>query len=139
MAAEPTWSVGQLAGEFGISTRSIRFYEEKGLLQPARSQSGYRRYNKRDRARLKLILRGKRFGLSLEQCADILGLAAMEPGEAQQLEKALVYGQDILADLDHRLTDLKAMKREMQGIEKKMRVRLAQLEDKGQRGPKAAG
>lgn len=139
MTAESTWSVGQLAREFGISTRSIRFYEEKGLLRPARSPSGYRRYNKRDRARLKLILRGKRFGLSLEQCADILGLAAMEPGEAQQLEKALVYGQDILADLDRRLTDLKAMKQEMQGITKKMRVRLAQLKDKDQSGPKAAG
>ncbi len=128
MATEPTWSVGQLAQEFGISTRSIRFYEEKGLIKPARSNGGYRRYNKRDRARLKLILRGKRFGLSLEQCADILGLAAMEPDEAQQLRKALAYGQDIQADLERRLNDLKAMKREMQAVEKRMRERLAQLE-----------
>ena len=128
-----------MAKEFGISTRSIRFYEEKRLLSPARSNGGYRRYNKRDRARLKLILRGKRFGLSLEQCADILGLAAMEPGEAQQIRKALAYGQDILADLERRLADLKAMKREMQGIEKKMMARLTQLENKGQAGRKAAG
>lgn len=127
MKPERTWSIGQLAQEMGVSTRSIRFYEEKGLLSPQRSNGGQRLYHKRDRTRLKLILRGKRFGLSLEQCADILGLAALEPDEASQIKKALSYGQEILADLERRLQDLKAMHREMKGVEKKMHARLAQL------------
>ncbi|MEW5913278.1 MAG: MerR family DNA-binding transcriptional regulator [Thermodesulfobacteriota bacterium] len=128
MKPEHIWSIGQLAQEMGVSTRSIRFYEEKGLLSPQRSNGGQRLYCKRDRTRLKLILRGKRFGLSLEQCADILGLAALEPDEASQIKKALSYGQEILVDLEHRLQDLKAMHREMKGVEKKMYARLAQLE-----------
>ncbi|RJX29074.1 MAG: MerR family transcriptional regulator [Desulfarculus sp.] len=128
MKPERTWSIGQLAQETGVSTRSIRFYEEKGLLSPQRSNGGQRQYRKRDRTRLKLILRGKRFGLSLEQCADILGLAALEPDEAAQIKKALAYGQDVLADLERRLEDLRAMRREIKGIEKKMHARLAQLQ-----------
>lgn len=133
MKAEPAWSIGQLARELGISTRSIRFYEEKGLLSPARTNGGHRIYDKRDRTRLKLILRGKRFGLSLEQCADILGLASLEPDEASQIKKALRYGEGILADLERRLADLMAMKRELKGIENKMRGRLAELQGGGRK------
>ena len=61
------FSISQLAQEFNISTRTIRFYEEKGLLLPLRKKGGQRSFNKKDRTRLKLILRGKHFGLSLDE------------------------------------------------------------------------
>ncbi|MBU0513724.1 MAG: MerR family transcriptional regulator [Proteobacteria bacterium] len=128
MTDQPTWTISQLAREMGISPRSIRFYEEKGLLSPRRTNGGYRIYTKRDRARLKLIRRGKRFGLTLDECAEILGLASVDLDEAEQIRKALDYGERILADVDRRLGDLKAMRRDLLQIETRMRGRLAALE-----------
>lgn len=72
-----TYSISQLSQEFGITTRSIRFYEEKGLLSPARSGQ-QRIFDSRDRVRLELILRGKRAGLSLQESSEILDM--YEPG-----------------------------------------------------------
>ena len=71
------FSIRDLASEFGVTTRTIRFYEEKGLLDPRRN--GTRRiYSPADRTKLRLILRGKRLGLSLDESAEILGSAAFE-------------------------------------------------------------
>jgi DNA-binding transcriptional MerR regulator len=75
------YSISDLAAEFEISPRSIRFYEEKGLLSPKRTGGNQRIYDKRDRARLKLILRGKRFGYSLDDIAEMIGMTATEMGE----------------------------------------------------------
>ena len=86
--AEPTadlFSIGDLAQEFNITTRAIRFYEDKGLLAPGRV-SGVRAYNKRDRARLILILRGKRLGFSLEDIAEYLSLYDADPSQVTQLK-----------------------------------------------------
>ena len=68
---EPFFAIGELADEFAITTRTIRFYEARGLLVPARFRSN-RAYSRRDRARLKLILRGKNLGFSLEDIAEYL-------------------------------------------------------------------
>ena len=88
-AVKKTWTISQLAEEFGISTRTIRFYEEKNLIAPDRTPGGHRIYLKRDRARLKLILRGKRFGHSLEEIAEMIGLAPEAKGEREQIEMTL--------------------------------------------------
>jgi DNA-binding transcriptional MerR regulator len=63
------YSISDLSSEFGITNRSIRFYEEKGLIQPDRTTGNQRRYSPKDRVRLKLILRGKRFGYTLDEIA----------------------------------------------------------------------
>jgi len=63
---ELIYSISELADELDISTRAIRFYEEKGLISPKRTKGNHRIYSKRDRTRLKLILRGKRLGYSLD-------------------------------------------------------------------------
>ncbi len=128
MSDPPAWTISQLAADLGISPRSIRFYEEKGLIKPARTGGGYRIYTKRDRARLKLIQRGKRFGLSLGECAEILGLASVNLDEARQIRKALVYGRRILDDVEGRLAELKRTRRELLEIERQMHARLAELE-----------
>lgn len=107
------YSINELAEYFDISARAIRFYEDKGLLTPQRVGSR-RVYSKRDRARLQLILRGKRLGFSLVEIREYLDLYDQDPSqEAQkrllidkvnerrlQLEQQLIDIQDTLADLD---------------------------------------
>src|SRR5947208_3927801 len=73
VAPAPTFSIGELAREFGLTTRAIRFYEDCGLLRPARAGKN-RVYTARDRARLTLTLRGKRLGLKLAEIKDLVDM-----------------------------------------------------------------
>jgi DNA-binding transcriptional MerR regulator len=68
----PSYTISQLAAEFDVSARTIRFYEEKGLLAPRRTRGNQRLYGRRDRTRLRLILPRKRFGYSMEEIADMI-------------------------------------------------------------------
>jgi len=134
MSKERTWSISELSKEFGITPRSIRFYEEKGLISPRRTEGEYRLFDRRDRTRLKLILRGKRFGLSLDEISDILGVASTDMDEADQIKKALAHLEKALADLAERKQQIEAMQRDLLQYVGGMRTRLAQLEEsaKGQ-------
>ena len=82
-----SYSISDLAGEFQVTTRTIRFYEEKGLLHPARSGQ-QRIYSPADRVRLRLILRGKRIGLSLEESREIIDM--YQPGRTNQDQSLLL-------------------------------------------------
>jgi len=79
-----SFSIGDLAQEFGITTRTIRYYEQQGLLEPER-QGVQRIYQLRDKVRLKLILRGKRLGFSLLEIAEMIAMYDAESGEIGQL------------------------------------------------------
>ncbi len=127
------YSISELAAEFEISPRSIRFYEEKGLLSPTRTDGNYRVYDKRDRARLKLILRGKRFGWSLEEIAEMIGMTNVNMDEARQIEVSLAYGDRKLAEIRDRIIDLKLMEQDLLSLREKLVHRLADL--KGWRKP----
>ena len=81
------YTISDLATEFEISSRTIRFYEEKGLISPQRTKGNQRIYDKRDRARLKLILRGKRFGYSLDEILEMIGMTDLNISELEQIEK----------------------------------------------------
>ena len=85
---ERTFTIRQLCVEFKVTPRALRFYEDKGLLSPAREGLN-RVYNHRDRARLILILRGKRVGLSLQEIREILDLYKIDDGGATQMAKSL--------------------------------------------------
>jgi DNA-binding transcriptional MerR regulator len=94
---ERTYTIRQLCNEFDVTPRALRFYEDKGLLNPARDGLN-RVYNYRDRARLTLILRGKRVGLRLSDIRDILDLYSAEDGGAAQAAKSLrKFREQILA------------------------------------------
>jgi DNA-binding transcriptional MerR regulator len=121
------YSISDLASEFEISPRSIRFYEEKGLLSPKRTGGNQRIYDKRDRARLKLILRGKRFGYSLDEIAEMIGMTATEMGEVEQIEASLAYGDKKLREIRDRIEDLEVMEQDLLTVKEKLRRRLAQL------------
>ena len=79
-----TYTISELASEFGVTTRAIRFYEEKGLVQPLRE--GQRRvYTAADRVRIKLILRGKRIGMTLQESVEVIDLYDPQHNNTQQL------------------------------------------------------
>ncbi len=81
---QSTFGIAQLAREFGVTTRAIRFYEDKGLLTPERD--GQRRvYGPRDHVRLRLIMRGKRLGFSLDEIREMIDLYDVDPSEVSQL------------------------------------------------------
>jgi DNA-binding transcriptional MerR regulator len=103
----PLYSIGELAGEFGISTRAIRFYEAKGLIAPDRVGSN-RIYSKRDRARLILILRGKRLGFSLEEIAEYLNLYDADPNHIAQTRLLLARVETSIAELGGKQQDIEA-------------------------------
>jgi DNA-binding transcriptional MerR regulator len=82
---QTTFGIAELAREFGITTRAIRFYEDKGLLSPDRD--GQRRiYSARDHVRLRLIMRGKRLGFSLDEIREMIDLYDVDPSEVSQLK-----------------------------------------------------
>jgi DNA-binding transcriptional MerR regulator len=83
-----TFTIGDLAREFGVTLRTLRFYEDKDLLNPRR-QAQNRLYSRRDRARLKLVLLGKKVGFSLKEIKDMIDLYDLKDGQATQLRVAL--------------------------------------------------
>jgi len=120
-------SISELADELDISTRSIRFYEEKGLILPKRTKGNHRVYNKRDRARLKLILRGKRLGYSLEEISEMIGLANFNMEEEQQLKKTFAYGKKKLIEINERMQELQILKEDLLAIQQKIANRMEEL------------
>jgi DNA-binding transcriptional MerR regulator len=111
---ERTYTIRQLCIEFKVTPRALRFYEDKGLLSPAREGLN-RVYNYRDRARLTLILQGKRVGLSLSDIREILELYSPDDGNAAQSAKSLRKFRDQIValeakreDIDHALEALRA-------------------------------
>lgn len=118
-----TYSISDLAGEFDVTTRTIRFYEEKGLLKPRRE--GTRRiYGPADRTRLRLILRGKRLGLSLDESAEIIGLYGSPGNNRRQLELLIEKIGQRREVLQRQQRDLEAMLRELADAESKCREAL---------------
>lgn len=99
------YSISDLCDEFEVTPRTLRFYEQKGLLTPAR-RGWTRLFSYRDRARLQLILRGKRIGLSLEEIKDLLDLYHVRNGHVRQLRVASQKLSERLDDLKQQRTDL---------------------------------
>jgi DNA-binding transcriptional MerR regulator len=126
-ASKASWTVGELAQELGITTRTLRFYESEGLIAPARSGTA-RVYDHRDRARIRLILRGKRFGMSLAEIAEIVGMYdGAASSERRQLETLLARLDEIAADLVERQRDLARTLTEVSDVAAQCRHRLRQL------------
>jgi DNA-binding transcriptional MerR regulator len=111
----PLYSIGDLASEFSISTRAIRFYEIKGLLNPKRAGAN-RVYSKRDRARLILILRGKRLGFSLEGIAEYLNLYDADPHHIAQTRLLLQGVERAVTELEQKQQDIEKTLAELREI-----------------------
>lgn len=124
-----TFSIGELAREFDITTRSIRFYEDQGLILPNR-KGQTRIYNQRDRVRLRLILRGKRLGFSLAETGRLFELYDADTSSATQLIQIMELIYNKKNDLNQQLEDIKAVLIELTGLEKNCQNTLALIEKK---------
>jgi DNA-binding transcriptional MerR regulator len=122
-----TWTVRELADEFGVTIRTLRFYEAEGLVSPRRVGTN-RIYNQRDHARLRLILRGRRFGMSLTECREIVDMYdGAASSERRQLETLLSRLDDIATDMRARQDDLQRTLEEVIDVARVCRSRLSEL------------
>jgi DNA-binding transcriptional MerR regulator len=103
-----SYSISELAKEFGVTTRTIRFYEDQGLLSPARA-GATRVFSNRDRVRLKLALRGKRLGFSLAEIRELFELYDVSRDEKKQLEEFLARLERRRALLEQQREDIEVM------------------------------
>jgi DNA-binding transcriptional MerR regulator len=128
-----TYSISDLAKEFDLTTRAMRFYEDMGLLQPTRTGPGgrIRVYSGRDRTRLKLTLRAKRLGLSLTEAKDIIEMYDSPRDTGPQMRRFL----DVLAahrqQVEDQMADLQANLDEIKAHQREVRALLAKLDKKG--------
>ena len=125
-----TYTISDLAKEFDMTTRAMRFYEDMGLLQPGREGPGGRNrvYSTRDRTRLKLTLRAKRLGLSLTEAKEIIDSYDSPRDTAPQLKKFLTILSDHRKKLEAQLVDLQANLDELRMHEKEAKLLLGKAE-----------
>lgn len=128
-AAGPTYTIGELAREFDLTTRAIRFYEDCGLLQPQRKGRN-RIYTPRDRTRLKLTLRGKRLGLTLSEVKELVDMYESPRDTQAQLKKFLSVLALHRAQLEQQMADLSITLDEVRTHEKEAKRLLADGERK---------
>lgn len=123
---EPTWTITQLAAEYDVTLRTLRHYEDVGLLSPER-RGTTRVFHHRDRIRLELILRGKRLGFTLPEIATIVDMYDDQPGEAGQLQY-LIDQIDVRRDeLEQRRRDIDDTLGELAEVEARCRHDLKKL------------
>jgi DNA-binding transcriptional MerR regulator len=128
--SDRTYSISELASEFGITTRTIRFYEEQGLVAPGRE--GRRRiYSAADRVRIKLILRGKRIGMSLKESAEVIDLYDPEHDNREQLNSLITSVREKRARLLQQRRDIDDM---LQGLDEVQALCEQALEDNHRSG-----
>ncbi len=121
--SERTYSIGNLAQEFNITTRTIRFYESLGLIMPERKGAS-RIYTVRDRARLVLILRGKNLGFSLDDIAEYIALYDTDPEQVTQTRHLLEKVEATINDLDTKLLDIERTLNDLKDIRERCQAHL---------------
>ncbi len=126
---DQTMTIRQMCEDFNVTPRTLRFYEAKELLLPKR-EGQKRLYGKRDRARLKLILRGKRFGFSLEEIRQLLDLYYMDDSQETQLRETYALAQKHLAGMEAQRAELDEAISELKTQMDWGAARLAKLEPK---------
>ncbi len=126
LTSEATWTIAQVAEEFGVTHRTVRHYEDLGLISPER-RGTQRIYHRRDRTRLGLILRGRRLGFPLDEIRTIIDLFDAPRGRRTQLEYVLGQIDERRADLDQRLRDVQDAISELGEFERRCREDLQRL------------
>jgi len=125
--AATTFTISDLAREFGITPRTLRYWEDQGLIAPDR-QGQQRVFSRRDRARLKMALRGKRLGLSLAEIKDLIGMYETAQDETDQLLECLRIMDKRRAALEQQREDIEAMLSEISQFEQQCHSELARRE-----------
>lgn len=121
-------NISEVAEEFGVTTRTIRYYEEIGLLKPIRTESNRRFYKSADLAKLKLIMRGKQYGFHLDEIKEMVLLFDKDRTGKKQLERTIEYGKQRINEIENKILELQEMKEEM---EKLLQLFSEKLNNKG--------
>ena len=124
-----TYTISDLAREYDITPRTIRFYEDQGLLTPSR-EGRQRVFSEGDNVRLRLILRGKRLGFSLSEAKEIIELYDVESGGERQLTYLLEKIEQRRVNLKQQQEDIKSMLLELKSVEKRVRAALKEMQSK---------
>ncbi|MCW1970728.1 MAG: MerR family transcriptional regulator [Anaerolineae bacterium] len=117
LPSEQTFAIGELSEELGITTRTIRFYEERGLISPTRSEGNQRIYSRKDRGRLKLILRHRDGGFTLDELRELLDIYEVSPnadGQRKQFQRIQEILRKRMTEVEERIHTLSDLKNRMQ-------------------------
>lgn len=117
-------TITEVAESFGVSTRTIRYYEEIGLLAPERSEGNQRLYSNAELVKLKLIFRGKRYGFSLDDIKEMVLLFDKDRTGRKQLEVTIEYGKQRIGEINRKIQELEEMKAEMEDLLNKFTEKL---------------
>ena len=126
-APAQTWSIAQIAAEFDVTHRTVRFYEDQGLISPSR-QGSQRIFTPRDRVRLALVLRGKRLGFSLDEIRRIVDMYDAEPGEVGQLRYLIEQVERRTAELLQRQLDIEQTLEDLARVKERCLADLRRLQ-----------
>ncbi|WP_175618860.1 MerR family transcriptional regulator [Virgibacillus halodenitrificans] len=124
-------TIAEVAAEFDVTTRTIRYYEEIGLLVPGRTTGNRRVFSKSDVTRLKLIFRGKRYGFSLEEIKEMILLFDEDRSGKKQLKRTIEYGEEKVAEIEEVIAEFQALKAEMEVLMGQFKQK---LKDEGEDG-----
>ncbi|MGE7621602.1 MerR family transcriptional regulator [Viridibacillus sp. NPDC096237] len=109
-------TITEIAKEFDVTTRTIRYYEELGLLSPQRTDTNKRMYTNSDYAKLKLIFRGKKYGFSLDEIKEMVLLFDKDRTGIKQLERTVAYGKQKIAEIDEKMRELQGIRDELETL-----------------------
>lgn len=123
------YTITQIAAKFKVTTRTIRYYEELGIISPQRLGSKARVYSKKDETRLRLILRGKKFGFSLEEIKKMITIFDEDRSGKKQLEKTVEFGTKKIEEVTIRIDELTELKKEMETLLVDFQAKLNQLKE----------
>lgn len=124
-------TIREAAEEFGMTTRTIRYYEELGMLKPERLKNRQRVYSNAEIAKLKLIDRGKKYGFTLDEIKEMVLLFDVDRSGKKQLERTIEYGRKQIGVMEERIKELEAMKKEMEFLLDEFSVKLENLKGMG--------
>lgn|SRR5690554_111849 len=128
MRTGKTYSIAELAQEFETTTRAIRYYEELGLLEPKRTEGGRRIFTNKERTRLKLIFRGKKYGFQLDEIREMIQLFDLDRTGKKQFERTIEYGEDKIKEVSERIEELTQIREEMVHLLQEFQKKLNELE-----------
>ncbi|UCZ54243.1 MerR family transcriptional regulator [Bacillus shivajii] len=125
-------SITEVARDYNVSTRALRYYEEIGILHPKRGKQRQRLFDKKDLTRLSLLIRGKKFGFRLEEIKEMISLFDEDQSGVRQLETTISYGKKKIAEIEERINEFQTLKEDMEDYLEQFEMQLSKVR-KGER------
>ncbi len=120
-------TIAEVCRMFYLTPRTLRYYEEIGLLSPARNEANHRLYSKKELAKIKLIVRGKRYNFNLDEIKEMILLFDTDRTGKAQLERTIEYGKEKVTEIDARILELEQIKKEILALDKIFNDKLKKL------------